>query len=150
MRLSCLKALLPVVALTMACHESTAPPRMVSGVYLLESVNGQPVPAIVVAGQADTNFVLSATVTLDPAGNAVTAEHWRYVYQPNQTEEGTLTLRLEYRITDHSITIGSFQPCPANAMCIGNRVGKLIGTTLTLAYENPTAPLYLYRLEPSL
>lgn len=150
MRLSRLKALFPVVALTMACHESTAPPRMVSGLYVLESVNGQPVPAIVAAGQADTNFVLSATVSLDPAGNAVTAEHWRYVHQPNQTEEGTLILRQEYRITDHSITVGSFKPCPANAICIGNRVGKLTGTTLTLAYENPTAPLYLYRLEPSL
>src|SRR5882672_2831991 len=151
MRLSCLRALLPAVALTMACTDSTAPSRLASGLYVLESVNGQAVPAIVIAGQTDTSFMLSATLTLDGAGNAVRIEHWRYVYQPSHAEEGTLTANSEYRITRGNITVGSFQPCPANALCEGNKVGKITSTTLTLAYaDNPTAPVFLYRIAPSL
>jgi hypothetical protein len=151
MRLSCLKALLPAVALTMACHESTSPPSLASGVYVLESVNGQGVPAIVSASQIDTSFMLSATLTLDGAGHAIRSEHWRYVYQPNQVEEGTFTANVEYRLTGDNIAVGFFQPCPANAIYEGNKVGKITSTTLTLAYENnPTSPVFLYRIAPSL
>ena len=151
MRLSCLRALLPAVALTMACSDSTSPPRLASGLYVLESVNGQGVPAIVSASQIDTSFLLSATLTLDGAGHGVRSEHWRYVYQPNPVEEGTFTANVEYRITGDNITVGSFQPCPANANCEGNKVGKITSTTLTLAYaNNPTAPVFLYRIAPSL
>jgi len=135
----------------MACTDSTAPSRLASGLYVLESVNNQGVPAIVIAGQADTSFMLSATLTLDGAGNAVRVEHWRYVYPPNHLEEGTFTANAEYRITGDDITVGSFQPCPANALCEGNKVGKFTSTTLTLAYaNNATAPVFLYRLAPSL
>src|SRR3982074_940571 len=112
MRLSCLKVLLPVIGLTMACHESTAPPRTVSGMYLLESVNGQPVPAIVYAEPADTSFMVSATLTLDIAGNAVRSEHWRYVYQPNRIDEGTFMANLHYRIAGDNITVASFGTLP--------------------------------------
>ncbi len=151
MRLSCLSAFLPVVAMTMACHDSTAPSRISSSLYVLESVNNQGLPAIVIAGQSDTSFMLSATLTLDGAGHAVRVEHWRYVYQPNHAEEGTFTANAEYRIAGNNITVGSFQPCPANALCEGNKVGKFTSTTLTLAYaNNPTAPVFLYRLAPSL
>lgn len=145
MRLSCQKALLLVAALTMACDESTAPPQTLSGLYVLETINGRPVPAILSAGQADTSFVLSATLTLDDAGNAVRAEHWRYVYQPNRTDEGTFTANVKYRITGDRITVGSFTPC-LDAICEGNKVGRVTSTTLTLAYEDPNAPVFLYRL----
>jgi hypothetical protein len=135
----------------MACSDSTAPPRLASGLYVLESVNGQAVPAIVIASQTDTSFMLSATLTLDGGGNAVRIEHWRYVYQPSHAEEGTFTANAEYRITGDNITVGSFQPCPANALCEGNKVGKYTSTTLTLAYaNNPGAPVFLYRIAPSL
>src|ERR1700704_6065349 len=99
MRLSCLRALLPAVALTMACRDSTALPRLASGLYVLERINGQGVPAIVIASKTDTSFMLSATLRLDGAGNAVRIEHGRYVYQPSHAEEGTFTANAEYRIT---------------------------------------------------
>jgi hypothetical protein len=151
MRLSCLRTLLPIVALTMACSNSTVPARLASGLYVLESVNGQAVPAIVIASQTDTSFMLSATLALDGAGNAVRIEHWRYVYQPSHAEEGTFTANAVYRISGDNITVGSFQPCPANALCEGNKVGKYTSTTLTLAYaNNPAAPVFLYRIAPSL
>jgi len=146
MLLSRLKTLLPLVAIAMACGESTAPHRAVSGLYVLESVNGLVLPAIVSAGQADTSFMLAATIMLDAAGNAVRSEHWRYVYPPNHSDEGTFVGHLQYRLTDNNITVGSFQPCGPAALCEGNKVGKFTSTTLTLAYENnPTAPVFLYR-----
>lgn len=146
MRLLCKKALVLVAAVTVACDESTAPPQTLSGLYVLETINGRPVPAIVSAGQADTSFMLSATLTLDDAGNAVRVEHWRNVYPPNRTDEGTFTAHREYRITGDRITVGIFTPCPPNALCEGNKVGKVTSTTLTLAYEDPTASTWLYRL----
>lgn len=146
MRLTCQKAFLLVVAFTMACDESTAPPETTSGMYILETINGRPLPAIVSAGQADTSFVLWATLTLDDAGNAVRVERWRHVYPPNRTDEGTFTAQRSYRIDGDRITVGSFAPCLDTAVCEGNKVGRITGTTLTLAYENPNAPIFLYRL----
>ncbi|HET6546430.1 MAG TPA: hypothetical protein VFG55_06765, partial [Rhodanobacteraceae bacterium] len=149
--LSRLKALLPLVALTMACGESTTPHRAESGLYILESVDGHPLPAIVSAGPAETSFILSATIMLDDAGNAVRSEHWRYTYQPNHTDEGTFVAHLQYRLSEDNITVGMFQPCGSAALCEGNKVGKLTPTTLTLAYEHdPTAPVFFYRRGPGL
>ncbi|MBC7789911.1 MAG: hypothetical protein H7Z74_08185 [Anaerolineae bacterium] len=145
MCLSRQKALLLAAAFTMACHESTGPPQTVSGLYVLRSVNGRPVPAFLNAGLSDTTFILWATLRLDSAGNAFRAERWRYVYQPNRTDEGTFTIQSEYRIIGKNITVGSFKLCAPNELCEGNKVGKLTNTTLTLAYESPNAPVYLYR-----
>lgn len=147
MHLSCQKALLAAALLTMACRESTGPTQIVAGEYVLETINGSPVPAVVFAGQADTSFMIAAALTLDTDGNAVRFEHWRYMYPPNRVDEGTATFHQEYRLSGDEITVGRFTPCPPNALCEGNKVGKFTSTTLTLAYENnPTSPRYFYRL----
>jgi hypothetical protein len=151
MRLSCLKPCLPILALTLACHESISPTQLVPGTYVLETVNDQGVPAIFSAGQADTSFMISANLTLDDAGHAVRSEHWRYVFPPNQVQEGTFTSNAEYRLDGDNITVGNFRPCPANAMCEGNKVGKFTSTTLSLSYETTsTTPVFLYRLSPTM
>ena len=151
MRLSCQKVLVLAAALTMACNDSAAPPppEVAPGTYILETINGRPVPTFVSSDQTDTSFVLWATLTLDGAGKAVRTEHYRHVYPPNRTEEGTFIAHREYRIIDDSITVGIFTPCGPLALCEGNKAGKITGTTLTLAYENPTAPIFLYRLANS-
>ena len=146
MRLSCKKALFLVAAVTVACDESTAPPETVPGSYILETINGRPLPTFVSAGQADTSFLLWATLTLDGAGNAVRTEQWRYVYPPNRTDEGTFIAHRQYRIIGDRITVGIFTPCGPSALCEGNKVGRITSTTLTLAYEDPNAPVFLYRI----
>jgi hypothetical protein len=148
MRLSCLKALLPVVALTTACHEATAPPQAISRLYILESIDGRPLPTITSAGAGDTTTMLWATFTLDPVGNAVEVDHRRHVYLTNPAEETTFAAHYEYRTTGDSVTVGSFMPCPD--LCPSNRVGILSDSmlALTVGYNpypiNPT--VYLYRL----
>jgi hypothetical protein len=147
MRLSCKKAFFLVAAVTVACEEpATAPSETASGSYILETINGRPLPTFVSAGQADTSFMLSATLTLDGAGNAVRTEQWRYVYPPNRTDEGTFIAHVQYRIIGERIIVGSFTPCLDTAACEGNKFGRITTTTLTLAYDHPTAPIFLYRL----
>ena len=145
MRLSCQKAVLFVAALTLACSEPTPPPVRLAAGFMLESINGQPLPAVLNAGPGDTTRILSATISFDLAGNAFSADHWRRVYPVNRIEEATLSLRQEYRITGEDIAVGSFTPCPPNALCIGNKIGKITESTLTLSYDDPTAPVYFYR-----
>ena len=145
MRVSCKEAFVFTTALTMACSDPTQPPERVSQDFLLESINGQPLPAVVNAGPDDTTRILSGTIRFDLAGNAFSAEHWRRVYPVNRTDENTLSLLQEYRITDGDIVVGSFTPCPPNALCIGNKIGMITESTLTLSYDYPNAPVYFYR-----
>jgi hypothetical protein len=83
---------------------------------------------------------------LDSEANAVTIEHMRHVYLSYPAEETTHTTRYEYRITGDSISVGSFKPCPFGAMCVGNRIGKLSESGLTLTFGSPTDPVYQYHL----
>ena len=62
-------ALLATIGAIIGCPDVSAP-RRISGTYILETIDGRPVPAIVTAEQTDTAFMLSATLTLDEAGGA--------------------------------------------------------------------------------
>jgi hypothetical protein len=148
MRLLCEKVFVVGLALTMGCHDTTAPPAPNSRLYILESIRGQPLPTIASAGAGDTVTMLWSTITLDPVGNAVEVVHRRQAYLTFPAEETTYAQRYEYRITGDSITVGSFQRCVD--LCASNRVGLLSDSTiaLTVGYNpyplNPT--IYLYRL----
>jgi len=148
MRLSGQKAFVLVLALTMGCHDTTAPPAQSARVYVLESVNGQPVPVFL----GGSTTVVWATLTLDVAGNAITVDHNRSVFQ-NTSSENTYSVRREYRVRGDSIEIGAFKPCPPGALCIANTLGVIADSTvaLTIGYNPyPTNPIvYLYRLVQS-
>jgi hypothetical protein len=115
---------------------------------MLVTIDGQPLPAVLNAGQSDTTRILWATISLDADGKAYTADHWRRVYPPNQTEEATLSLEQEYRISGDNITVGSFTPCRDTAACIGNKTGRITDSTLTLSFTDSGAPVYFYELMP--
>lgn len=121
MRLLCEKVLVLGLALTMGCHDTTAPTTPNSRLYILESIKGQPLPAITSAGAGDTITMLWSTITLDPVGNAVEVAHQRHAYLTFPAEEATYAQRYEYKITGDSITVGSFQRCVD--LCPSNRVG---------------------------
>lgn len=145
MRLAGKRAVFPAAAtaaLVLACHDSTAP--VSSEFYLLESVSGQRVPAVINADPGDTTTVLWASFVLDGAGKAVTATHFRRVYQTNPPEEGTYTLNWSYRIIGDSVAFYETTPCPANALCVGPPVGEFVDGKLLIHDPYPTAPVYLY------
>ena len=150
MRLSCEKAFVLALTLTVACHESTTPPPLIAGVYLLESINSQPTPATVWASEGDTITVISGNLNLDGAGKAVLVEHVRFVHPNTGAGEATDTTGYVYRITRHrligyDVAFDRSPPCPPNALCVGPPIGRVVGSTLTLSYDEFATRPYLYR-----
>lgn len=135
----------------LSCRDATEPPApLVSKLFLLESVNDRSLPTIVSAGAGDTTQVLWSSVTLDATGHALTVHHLSHVYLQYPAEDNTIALHQEYRIKGDSIEIGSFQPCPPGAMCVGNLHGELTDSTLAITeWYNPFPTdrvIYRYRL----
>ena len=109
-----------------SCH---APTELsgTSGRFVLTTVNGKPLPALVDTSAVDYGVVLADTIDLDATGVATRAFAFRRV----NTSLGTdvvypIRQVLAYRLgPGTTIEIGSFTPCPANASCIANDVGTL-------------------------
>ena len=138
MRLSCGKVLLLLgVALTAACHDSTAPSSTIDAHFELRNVNGLPLPSILWASPQETTAVYWSSLYLNKQGKAILSEYRRNVYQGVATE-ATYTNAYDYRLNGNQIEIGSFQPCPANAVCIGNYTGTIDGANLALTVGHPT------------
>ena len=146
MRLSRLKALFPVVALTMACHEAIAPPKQ-PGLYVLETFNNQPLPAVIHASGGDTTTLFFASLFLDGAANARIVSHSRRVSPANPPRDATDTARYSYRVVGDSIAFDYSPPCPINALCVLPPYGKVTSSTVTLYYTDgsPSKPTYFFR-----
>jgi hypothetical protein len=135
MRLFCLKALLPVAALTMACHETMMMPMVAVRSFGLESVDNQPVPAVVYASGGDTTTLYWASLTLYEGGTADIAAHTRQVHPTLPPREATDISHYSYRIIGDSLAFDYSPPCPSNAQCVMPPFGKFTsGTTVTLFY----------------
>jgi hypothetical protein len=130
--------------LATGCGDPTAPKR-VTALYILESINGQPLPATFSQSPIETATVFWATLNLDLAGNASMAERRRSVYATSQHER-TNTWLTGYEITGQAIVIGP--PCGSDVErdCAIRRYGEIIGSTLTLRESVVDAPVYLYHL----
>ena len=148
MRLSRQKAFLLVLASSIACSGTTAP-ETVSAFFVLQSVNGQPVPAVLFSEPTRTRTVISSNLILDKQGHATINEADREDLQGVVTES-VLTATLDYRLTADQIEIGSFTPCPPNALCAANATGTISNGALTLNNPLP-APnkIYVYRTVPT-
>ena len=152
MHLSCQKALVLTLIGIAACDESTAPP--IAGSYVLESINNQPLPANIQAGDGDTITVISSSLTLDGAGRAQLSEHIRYVHPGSPPGQVTYTTGYSYsisgsRIIGQSIAFDYSPPCPPNALCAEPPVGRFMGAKLVLSWgATPSSrPPSVYRLQ---
>jgi hypothetical protein len=138
-RLSCQKSFLFAAALTLGCHESTAPPGAIEGAYLLEAIDGRALPANIVARQGDTITVLWSTLNLDGVGNAVLVERLRIVHPNAPAFQQTQTTGYTYSVTGdmpfgHDVTFVYSPPCPPNALCVEPPTARVLGSTLILSY----------------
>ena len=145
MRLSCLKALLPVVALATACHEATAPPA--PGLYSLETFNSRPLPTVIVAGGRDTITLVGATLALDGTASAVVVSHSREVHPTLPPRDVIDTARYSYRIVGDSIAFDNSPQCPPDALCALPPYGKVTSSTVTLfeGVDPKSRYTYFYR-----
>jgi hypothetical protein len=151
MRLSCQKAFIPVIVLTLACGDSTAPPSLAPSAYSLETIGGRPLPAHIQASEGDTITVVASTLIFDGAGNATFTEHIRYVHPNSPPGEATYTVGYKYHIERGVIgnyLAFEYSPlCPPNALCAEPPTGMIVGTQLILSFGNPTyRPQSFYRL----
>jgi hypothetical protein len=144
MRLLRLKAFLPVIAFTLACHETTRP-LVVLRSFVLESVDNQPVPVVMGASGGDTVLLYWSSLTLYEGGTADIAAHTRQVHPTLPSREATDITHLSYRIIGDSLALD--YPCNDTAMCAAQPFGKFTSaTTVTLFYGyNGQGPTYLYR-----
>jgi hypothetical protein len=135
--------------LALACRDTTAPQRISAG-FVLQSINGQPLPAVLFSDATSTRTVVSSILTLTMDGHAFIGESYRDDFQGIVTMP-TFTATFDYRLHGDQIEIGSFTPCPFGSFCLPNATGTLSNGTLTLNKPLP-APnkIYLYTTGPSL
>ncbi len=146
MELSRWKCLPLVFTLQLACADPTTPPS-VRGVYLLESVGGSPLPAVIHAGNGYATTVIWSTLSFGPAETATLIERLRRTSPNDPPAESNHTTGYSYRITDEGIRFDYWPPCPPNALCVEPPVGRVNGSTLTLLYGDPAfRPSSLFRL----
>ena len=141
MRLSCQKVSLLVVASAIACHNPTGP-GTIAAYFVLQSINGRPLPTYLATTPGPSTTIFSSTLTLDKAGNAVITEHRDDMF----IGERTYTSTTSYIIRGVQIEIRA-EPCLAYPNCVGDRVGKILNGRLNLNI-NPKSEfqiIYEYR-----
>lgn len=148
MRLARWKILPLVFTIPLACNDGTAPPPSTSGQYVLETVGGRSLPAIVHSGEGYTTTVIWSTLTFDAAGIAVLVERLRYTSPNDPATEVTHRTDYSYRVTGDRIAFDYSPPCPPNALCVEPPSGKLGNSSLILSWSGnpPWRPQALYRL----
>ncbi len=132
--------------LQLACADGTAP-LPGPGYYLLQSVGGSPLPAVIMAGNGYTTEVIWSTLSLQP-GSATLTERWRQTPPSGLPTESVHTTRYSYTISNERLLFDYDPPCPPNALCVEPPVGEIVGSTLILRYgTNPAfRPPSLFRL----
>lgn len=114
-----------LIAPVIACHETSAPPALPAN-YMLVSVNGRTLPAII-SPIPESPTVLDGTLFLDGAGNAVVRDHQRVMIAPGEV---TYTTNYTYTIIDNKIQFHI--ACPIDAICAGPPIGTFVGTHLVV------------------
>jgi hypothetical protein len=138
---------LTVLALAACSDASSPPPKGPRKVYVLVSVNGAPLPAILASGSLETTWALRGTLTLGPGDSATEVLVQRDSSQWGDSQ-GPYTMRGRFKITGDSIATGFFGHC--RDICPPNRIGIIADSTVSLTYEvfPPSDPVYVYRIQP--
>lgn len=148
MRLPRLIVFAVAVLPALSCSDGTAPPERVTARFILESVNGQPLPATFSNG-GWTFTIYSETIDLDAAGTATVAEN-RLETFGTYRNAGMPRLQVPYEIEGDRIIIG--MPCGGGPLgdCAPRRAGSITPSSLTLTpYRNNEGSVsYSYRLSP--
>jgi hypothetical protein len=144
MRLSCQKAFLLLLVATIGCSDTTAPLK-VPAEFDLVNINGRPVPTFFSPTPGLTPTILSASLTLYEAGQAVMTEHRREF----DGTETTSTANLVYRIKGNQLVLSCFLPpvidAPIDLLCV-SYTGTISADSLSLiVVPGPGSVIYNYR-----
>lgn len=123
--------LVAVLLALSSCQDATAP--VASGIFVLRDIAGDTPPVTYYSGTDGTYSVLADTIELDGAGTAYRTLLIRRTASIYGADTVYGTRRpMEYRAEGTRIEIGSFRPCPINALCVANDTGRIEGVTMTL------------------
>ena len=141
MRLSCQKALLFALISTIGCDTATATaPAGLTTHYQLRAINGRQLPTYLAPTPGSTATIVSSSLFLSTDGKAVMVERRQDIV----LGEGTYMNSFDYRIDGNQIEIGSFEPCPSNAICAANRIGTFSSAGLSLVISPGPDNLIVY------
>jgi hypothetical protein len=137
MSITAVRRVLQVVSVCAACaacaHEPAGPESEVTGTYGLASVDGDTLPAVLWTEGGVTLRLGTDLLIFDGRGGVTRTFTWQRDSLPvGMVESGTQTAVLQYRVRGDSVELGTFTPCPPNALCIGNDVGVRAPATLVL------------------
>jgi hypothetical protein len=137
---------LPLLALCLAaCSDSSGPRSTSNRLYGLETIDGHPLPVIVLGDAANGTRVVFDTLALNfdstTAREIVGTQLLSSGVDPVDKSD---TASLLFAVTGDSIL---FLPLVCTAICIG-RAGLIDATSITLksTYDVPPNPEYAYRL----
>jgi hypothetical protein len=140
---------LPLLALCFAaCSDSSAPKRLTNGLYALETIDGHPLPVIVLGDASSGTRVVFDTLALDfdqdTAREIVGSQQFSSGVTPVDRSDTTSLL---FQVDKDSIL---FLPLICGAECIG-RTGRINASSMTLKSTRnvPPNPEYAYRLVPA-
>ena len=103
MRLLCQKGFLLVLVSGIACSDSTGP-QTISAFFSLQSIDGRALPTFIAETPGPTATIISSSLILDKAGNAVRIEH------RNEMLRGDVTDTTTYQYQMHGTQIEILLP----------------------------------------
>lgn len=108
--------------------ESTLP---LSGTYMLQQANDAPLPFLLSASESERYELLSDVLLFRPRGTVIRERTIRRTdLAAGRDTTYAHRVEQEYRLRGQVLEIGSFQPCPPNALCVGNEIGTVSGPHL--------------------
>lgn len=119
--------LIACALLASACSSSTSPsPGSEAGRYVATRINGHGAPTLVDSSTSEFAVLLADTLELDGHGGARRAISIHRVDPSLGIDTVYHTVRaMNYRLSGARFELGSFTPCPPNAVCMANDTGDL-------------------------
>ena len=134
-RFVCATLQLVVVAAAAACTSDPVGPaeRRLEGYFVLAAVDEARPPVLVMSTEQANYFLVTDNLAFDGEGEV---DRYRVIRQEN-TATGQVTVHSnsftqDYRVRGDSVEIGTFEPCPPNALCVANERGAFTSARLQL------------------
>ena len=118
------RAALTLGAALLACDDPVRPAAPRARTYALARADGRPPAATVDTSGLGFAVVLADTLIFEPAGRVTRALTLRLVTSSLGTDRTSHhRSAFEYRQRGRQVEVGSFRPCPPNALCAPNDTG---------------------------
>ena len=118
------------------------------GTYALQAVNGTTRLPVTTWNADGEQFIMVAdTLRFTANGTLERTQVVRVVLDTPWEKADRVTRRVlaqKYRIDGRDLSIGYFEPCPDNAMCIGPDEGTISTSAIWLTVQFPGQPLMRY------